>query len=71
MTNKKLEKISQEIDCISRHLSLLDPDNAVEHKLREQLFRRWDFLDDQLDCASASIRRQKWRVISCNSRQLV
>ena len=67
MTNAELNDISKEIDCISEQLSILDPDNAIENKLREQLFHRWDFLDYKLDCALISARRNNLKIIACKN----
>ena len=67
MTNEELDKISKEINCISQHLSMLDPDDVHEHKLREQLFQRWDFLDHQMACALMSAKRRLLRIVVCNN----
>ena len=69
MTNCELNNISREIDYISKKLSILDPDNVIENKLRERLFQRWDFLDYKLNCALKSAKRKRLRIIVCNNIQ--
>ena len=63
MTKLELKAISTEIDCISEHLSILNPDNPIENQIREQLLYRWDFLDHQLEQAFLSARDRSFRII--------
>lgn len=64
MTKAELKNISQERQCISNRLSLLDPDNAIESQKREQLLLRLDFLEHQIDCALISAKRNRLRLVS-------
>ena len=66
MTSAELNEISKEIDQISDQISILDPDNAIENSLRENLFHRWDVLDHQLDCALISAKRNNLKIVTCD-----
>ena len=67
MTKKELNKISQEINIISKRLSWLDSKNIIESQERRRLFSRWDFLDYQLDQALISVRKNTFRIVKNSS----
>ncbi len=64
MTKQELREISKEIDHISKRLSWLDSNNIIESQERRRLFRRWDFLDYQLDQALISAGKTTFCIVN-------
>ena len=64
MTKAELKQISLEREEISKRLTVLDSDNAIESQEIDRHLHRLDFLKNQIDCALIAIRRKRFRVIS-------
>ena len=59
MTKAELKQISLEREEISKRLTVLDPDNAIESQEIDRHLHRLDFLKYQIDCALVDIKRKK------------